>query len=224
MLPGAAALVVGAWSYGGAAAGAEGEGHVPATGRPRGRVARYAWRDHYADLRAALGQLADLLLQDGWAARVVADDNALVDRAAAERAGLGWYGKNTNVLLPGRRFLVRPRLGGDRRPAARPTLLWPTAGGPCRRCLGACPTGALVGPGVLDARRCLAWLLQAPGVFPFEYREALGDRIYGCDDCQDVCPANRVVRRRPPARRRPWAGRPGRASTCWRCWPPPTPH
>ena len=74
--------------------------------------------------------------------------------------------------------------------------------GPCQRCLSACPTGALVGPGQLDARRCLAWLLQAPGVFPVEYREALGDRLYGCDDCQTVCPVNRLatVDTSPPAR------------------------
>ena len=63
--------------------------------------------------------------------------------------------------------------------------------GPCRRCVDACPTGAIVAPGVIDARRCLAWLVQAPGDLPEQLREALGDRIYGCDDCQDVCPVNR---------------------------------
>jgi epoxyqueuosine reductase len=68
----------------------------------------------------------------------------------------------------------------------------------CQRCLAACPTGALVGPGQLDARRCLAWLVQAPGVFPREYREALGDRLYGCDDCQTSCPINRVATHRHP--------------------------
>jgi epoxyqueuosine reductase len=62
----------------------------------------------------------------------------------------------------------------------------------------ACPTGALVSPGVLDARRCLAWLVQAPGSFPEQYREALGDRIYGCDECQTVCPINRLAERRDP--------------------------
>jgi epoxyqueuosine reductase len=70
--------------------------------------------------------------------------------------------------------------------------------GPCRRCLDACPTGALVGAGELDARRCLAWLVQAPGVFPFQYREALGDRLYGCDDCQEVCPVNKLGARLDP--------------------------
>ncbi len=62
----------------------------------------------------------------------------------------------------------------------------------------ACPTGALVSPGVVDARRCLAWLVQAPGSFPERYRDALGDRIYGCDECQSVCPINRLAERRDP--------------------------
>ena len=172
---------------------------VPAEGwggdvGPKGIVARYARRDHYADLKSALEELAGRLRRDGWLARVVADDNALVDRAAAERAGLGWFGKNTNILLSGQGswFL----LGSVVTDAPLPTDVPVEDGcGTCRRCLPSCPTGALVAPGVLDARRCLAWLLQAEGVFPFEYREALGVRIYGCDDCQEVCPANRAAAR-----------------------------
>ncbi len=70
--------------------------------------------------------------------------------------------------------------------------------GACTRCLDACPTGALVAPGVVDARRCLAWLVQAEGPFPEEYRRALGDRIYGCDACQEVCPINHLADRRDP--------------------------
>jgi epoxyqueuosine reductase len=78
--------------------------------------------------------------------------------------------------------------------------------GSCRRCLDGCPTGAITAPGVVDARRCLSWLLQAEGSFPLEHRVALGDRIYGCDECQEVCPPNR----RAPANERdgreePWA-------------------
>jgi len=68
----------------------------------------------------------------------------------------------------------------------------------CSRCQDACPTGALIEPGVLDARRCLAWLVQSTGSFPEEYRRALGDRIYGCDECQQVCPINRLADRRSP--------------------------
>jgi len=194
LLPGAAALVVGAWPYGGEPYGGEHSAGRPPDGRPKGIVARYASRDHYADLATALRGLADLLMGAGWQARVIFDDNALVDRAAAERAGIGWFGKNSNVLLPGRGswFL----LGSVVTDAPLPVGTHVEDGcGTCKRCLGSCPTGALVAPGVLDARRCLAWLLQAPGVFPFEHRAALGGRIYGCDDCQDVCPANRLAAR-----------------------------
>ncbi len=187
LLPGAAALVVGAWPYG--------RGPVARSaqdGRPKGIVARYASRDHYGDLETALRGLAELLKGAGWQARVVFDDNALVDRAAAERAGIGWFGKNSNVMLPGLGswFL----LGSVVTDAPLPLSTQVADGcGPCQRCLGSCPTGALVAPGVLDARRCLAWLLQASGAFPSEYRTALGGRIYGCDDCQEVCPANRLA-------------------------------
>ena len=198
LLPGAAALVVGAWPYGGEPYGGEPYGGAappagrPPDGRPKGIVARYASRDHYADLATALRGLADVLKGAGWQARVIFDDNALVDRAAAERAGLGWFGKNSNVLLPGRGswFLLGSVVTDAPLPVGTPVE---DGCGTCQRCLGSCPTRALVAPGVLDARRCLAWLLQAPGVFPFEYRAALGGRIYGCDDCQDVCPANRLA-------------------------------
>jgi epoxyqueuosine reductase len=191
-VPGARALVVGARSYRRAP-----PEDTPATGA-LGRVARYSWSDHYEPLRAALGVVAGRLEAAGWQARVVVDDNAMVDRAAAHRAGLGWYGKNTVLLLPGRgSWFV---LGSVVTDAPLPPR---TAGGggtcgTCARCLAACPTGALVEPGVLDARRCLAWLLQAPGVFPIELRSALGGRIYGCDDCQEVCPPNRSEDRRHP--------------------------
>jgi epoxyqueuosine reductase len=189
LLPGAAALVVGAWPYGGQPAV-----RSPPDGRPKGVVARYASRDHYTDLEGALCKLADVLKRAGWQARVVFDDNALVDRAAAERAGIGWFGKNSNVLLPGLGswFLLGSVVTDAPLPLGTPVE---DGCGPCSRCLGSCPTGALVAPGVLDARRCLAWLLQAPGVFPIEYRAALSGRIYGCDDCQDVCPANRLAAR-----------------------------
>ena len=128
---------------------------------------------------------------------MLVDDNGLVDREAAYRAGLGWYGKNTNLLLPGRgSWFV---LGSVVTDAVLPIAVPIADGcGSCTRCLPACPTGALVAPGVLDARRCLAHLLQAPGSFPVEYRAALGDRLYGCDDCQEACPPNRLEDKRSP--------------------------
>ena len=191
-LPSARTLVVAARSYGKAPA--------PAGGPPNhGVVARYSWQDEYAPLRLALQQLADRLRGHGHQAEVLVDDNALVDREAAYRAGLGWYGKNANLLLPKRgSYFV---LGSVVTDADLPHNPAPVADGcgTCSRCLPACPTGALIAPGVLDARRCLAWLLEAPGSFRVEYREALGGRIYGCDDCQEACPPNRVAERREPS-------------------------
>jgi epoxyqueuosine reductase len=135
--------------------------------------------------------MARLLRDAGWRAVVVADDNAMVDREVAWQAGLGWFGKNANLLLPGRgSWFV---LGSVVTDAPLPASRGPVADGcgSCRRCIDGCPTGAIVAPGVVDARRCLAWLAQRAGVFPREHRVALGDRIYGCDDCQEVCPPNR---------------------------------
>jgi epoxyqueuosine reductase len=191
VLPGARSLVVGARSYRAAAP-------APPAG-PVGRVARYSWRDNYEPLRQALGAVARRLEADGYASVVLVDDNRLVDREAAVRAGLGWYGKSANVLLEGHgSWFV---LGSVVTDAALPVAIPVADGcGSCSRCLPACPTGALVAPGVLDARRCLAHLLQAPGDFPLELREALGDRLYGCDDCQEACPPNHLEDRRRPAR------------------------
>jgi epoxyqueuosine reductase len=191
ILDGARSLVVGARRY---------PSHrvppAPADpGHPWGEVARYASTDHYRRLREGLGAVAARVREHGWRARVVADDNALVDREAARQAGLGWYGKNTNLLLPGQgSWFVLGSVVTDA-PLPGPVEVVADGCGPCRRCLPACPTGALVAPGILDARRCLAWLVQASGVFPVEYREALGGRMYGCDDCQEVCPENLAVER-----------------------------
>ena len=183
IVPGAAAVVVGAWPYATEA--------PPAPLAPAGRVARYAWQDHYGALKEALGVCAQVLLEGGYTARVVADDNALVDRAIAHRAGIGSFGKNANVLVPGHGSWVV--LGAVVTDAPLPAAAQPVADacGACRRCIDHCPTEAIVAPGVVDARRCLAWIVQAPGSIPEEYRAALGDRIYGCDDCQEVCPPNR---------------------------------
>lgn len=198
-LPEARSLVVGARSY--LADLPEGS---PPDG-PLGWVARYAWSDHYAELRSSLTEVGRLLRRHGWRTRVLADDNALVDRAAAHRAGIGWWGKNANLLLPalGSWYV----LGSIVTDAPLTVSSAPVADrcGSCVRCLDGCPTGAIPEPGVVDARRCLSWLLQAEGPFPREHRAALGDRIYGCDECQEVCPPNRRAPRRAPGAARPWA-------------------
>lgn len=154
---------------------------------PAARVARYAWVDHYALLRAGLKAVAGHLRQAGYRAVVFADDNALVDREAAWLGGLGWFGKNANLLLPGAGswFVLGNVVTTAQLPMSTPVA---DGCGACRRCLDACPTGAIVEPGVIDAGRCLAWLLQRPGVLDRRWRIAVGDRLYGCDDCQEVCP------------------------------------
>jgi epoxyqueuosine reductase len=179
---GARSIIVGARSYLAA------EDDPPRPAGPVGRVARYAWVDHYAPLRVGLEAIAGRLRRGGNVARAFADDNAIVDREVAHLAGLGWFGKNANLLVPGAGswfVLGCVVTTAEYAPAAAPV---PDGCGSCRRCLDACPTGAIVAPGVIDANRCLAWVLQAPGSIPAHLREAVGDRIYGCDDCQDVCP------------------------------------
>ena len=170
------------------------------------RVARYAQDDHYTPLRQALQKVALRLRADGYRAVVFADENNLVDREVAYRAGLGWFGKNANILLPGAGSFFS--LGSIvttavLAPASQPA---PDGCGTCRACYDECPTQAIVADGVIDARRCLAWLVQKPGIFPREFRVALGDRLYGCDDCQTSCPPTVRLHSRHHARIAPIAG------------------
>lgn len=194
-LPGVRTLIAGATSY-----------HRDPPPRPEGRgpvarVARYVWADDQDRLLAGLQAVCDALIAAGHRACVVSDQNHLVDRPAAHRAGLGWFGKSANLLLPGRGswYLLGSVLTDavvDDAPTPRPVA---DGCGTCERCVPACPTGAIVAPGVVDARRCLSWSLQVTGRFPPEQRVALGDRLYGCDECQEVCPPNRLeVRRAAP--------------------------
>jgi len=199
VLPSARSIIVGALGYGHWRAPERGfsssEPGADAQEPAVGRVARYAWHDHYADLREALGVMAEPLRAAGHKAVVVADTNGLVDRNAAWSAGLGWYGKNSNLLMPGAGswFVLGAVVTNAELAPPAGASPQPDGCGPCTRCLDDCPTGAIVAPGVVDATRCLAWLVQADGGFPRRWRTALGDRIYGCDDCQDVCPPNRGV-------------------------------
>ena len=157
-----------------------------------GRLARYTWRDAYADLREKLDALGRAL---GGEYRVLVDANQHVDREGAARAGVGFYGKNT--LLITRQFgswVVLGTLVTEAELEQTPPL--DTDCGECTLCIDACPTHALDEPGVLDANRCLSWSTQAPAPIPLEHREELGAQVYGCDICQDVCPWNRGVEKR----------------------------
>jgi epoxyqueuosine reductase len=146
------------------------------------------WVDYYELLKQGLQKIAVQLKDDGWRAIVLADDNSIVDREVAYQAGLGWYGKNANLLIEGAgSYFVLGSVITDA-PLGPIATLVEDGCGSCRRCLDNCPTQAIIAPGVVDARKCLAWLLQKPGIFDHAYRVALGDRLYGCDDCQEVCP------------------------------------
>ncbi|HZD87740.1 MAG TPA: tRNA epoxyqueuosine(34) reductase QueG [Gaiellaceae bacterium] len=167
---------------------------LPEPDRPpgHGRLPRYTWFDAYAVLRERLDELGRWL---GGGYRVLVDANQHVDREAAVRSGVGFYGKNT--LLITRRhgsWVVLGTLVTDVEIEPTPPLALDC--GECRLCIDACPTGALDEPGTLDATRCLSYWTQAPEAPPREYREHLGAQVYGCDICQDVCPWNRGVERR----------------------------
>jgi epoxyqueuosine reductase len=157
-----------------------------------GRLARYTWYDAYSELRTKLDALGAEL---GGEYRVLVDENQHVDREAAARAGVGFYGKNT--LLITRRFgswVVLGTLVSDR--TIDPTPALELDCGSCTLCIDACPTGALDEPGTLDADKCLSYWTQSAQPVPDDYQVALGAQVYGCDICQDVCPWNRGIEKR----------------------------
>jgi len=168
----------------------------PEPGPGEGRLPRYTWRNAYAELREKLERLGERL---GGTYRVLVDENQHVDREAAARAGVGFYGKNTMIIT--RRhgsWVVLGTLVTDAEIELTPPLELDC--GECRLCIDACPTGALDEPGVLDSARCLSYWTQSRQEIPDEYREALGDQVYGCDICQDVCPWNRGIEKRRAGR------------------------
>ena len=191
LLPGARSVVSAALCY---------YAEEPERSDGSGRLPRYTWSDGYAELRDKLDKLGRRL---GGAHRVLVDANQHVDREAAARSGVGFYGKNT-VLITQRHgsWVVLGTLISDQEIEPTPPLDLDC--GSCRICVDACPTGALDEPGTLDATRCLSYWTQAPASIPEPYRAELGAQVYGCDICQDVCPWNRGVEKRragagPPA-------------------------
>ncbi len=183
LLPGAKTVISAALCY-----------YTPGPGPEGGeaRLARYAWRDHYAELREKLDALGRRL---GGSYRVLVDANHHVDRAGAVRSGVGFSGKNTMLITRTHGSWV---VLGTLVTAVEiePTPPLDLNCGSCRLCIDACPTDAIVEAGVIDARLCLAYWLQAPHPIPEPVRADLGDQAYGCDVCQDVCPWNRGVEKR----------------------------
>ena len=178
---GATTAIVVAMNYGG--------------GEPSGPVARYARGDDYHDLMTVrLGELQGWLGEQVGApvsGKPYVDTGPILERDLARRAGLGWFGKNTNLLNPalGSFFFLGALVVDLDLPSDAPFEA--DRCGSCTRCLDACPTNALVEPRVLDATRCLSYLtIELKGAIPAELRPPLGDLVYGCDICQDVCPWN----------------------------------
>ncbi|MCL4524054.1 MAG: tRNA epoxyqueuosine(34) reductase QueG [Acidobacteria bacterium] len=175
---------------------------------PRGWISRYAWGDDYHEV---LGEKLDQLLAamrkqfgEEFTARAYVDTGPVVERVAAKYAGLGWLAKNTcfiNEQLGSWLFLgviltsleLAPSLAPNDSPP-------PDLCGNCSLCLDACPTGALVEPYLLDARRCISYLtIELRGPIPEEFRAPMGRMVFGCDICQDVCPWNRKAPATPLA-------------------------
>jgi len=174
------------------AAGAQGVLDDPSTGY----VSRYALgRDYHKVMRAKLRRLAERIAQEigPFGYRVFSDSAPVLEKPLAEKAGLGWIGKHTNVIAreAGSWFFLGEIYTDLPLPVDAPAT---NHCGTCQACIDVCPTRAIVGPYELDARRCISYLtIELRGPIPLELRPLLGNRIYGCDDCQLVCPWNRYA-------------------------------
>lgn len=168
-------------------------------GGPRGWVSRYAWgSDYHEVLWQKLSVLEEQIRRRSgephWA-KGFADTGPVAERIFAKYAGLGWIGKNTLLLnqeVGSWLFLGVILTSAELEPSLEaPELPSPDLCGNCRQCLDACPTGALVEPYVMDARRCISYLtIELRGAIPEDLRQSMGWQVYGCDICQDVCPFN----------------------------------
>jgi epoxyqueuosine reductase len=163
----------------------------------KGYVARYALgRDYHKLLRRRLAQLVERIraAADGFAFRAFTDSAPVLEVALAAKAGLGWRGKHTLLLTRdhGSWFFLGEIYTDLPLPVTQPQA---AHCGRCRACIDVCPTQAIVAPYQLDARRCISYLtIEHPGPIPEDLRPAIGNRIYGCDDCQLACPWNRYAR------------------------------
>lgn len=164
-------------------------------GARRGILSRSAWgEDYHVALRRRMERLAKWIRERVPEVRLLSmvDTGALSDRAVAERAGIGWSGKNCSVISPelGSWIYLGEMITDLPLPA---DASMEDGCGDCTRCIDACPTGALVGPGQLNAQRCISYVTQTKGVVSEEMMLKIGNRLYGCDTCQIVCPVNRGI-------------------------------
>ena len=166
---------------------------VSKQGERRGIFCRASWgEDYHLVLKDRLTKLEAYLIEKvpDVKFKAMVDTGELSDRAVAERAGIGWSGKNCSIITP--EFGSYVYLGEiiTNIPFEPDTPLEDRCG-TCNKCIDACPTGALVQGGQLNAQRCISFLTQTKGFLPDEFRDELGNRIYGCDTCQTVCPENK---------------------------------
>src|SRR6266403_1501751 len=189
VLPGGRSIVVLALNY------FQGE-QVPRRSKTdaRGKIARYAWGDDYHEvIEAKLDKVDRFLRGFGGRQKCYVDTGPILERDHAAQAGIGWHGKNTMLIDEqlGTWFFLAEILTTLDLPPDAPV---PDRCGTCERCIKACPTGAITAPHRLDARRCISYLtIELKGSIPLEFRPLIGDRIFGCDDCLDVCPWNRFA-------------------------------
>lgn len=186
LLPDCKSVVVLGFDYGGPI--------PPDPGGLTGRVARYAWGADYHNLVMRRVRKLQRRLQaefPGLESYSSVDSRPVFERAWAARAGLGWAGKNTCQILPstGSWFFLATLMLNRELPADAPIADFC---GKCRRCVDDCPTGALAGDGSMDARLCIStWTIEVDGPIPEEIRPKIGRWVFGCDDCQEVCPHSR---------------------------------
>ncbi len=160
-------------------------------------VSRYALgRDYHKVLRGRLKALARRIedITGAFGYRVFVDSAPVLEKPLAEKAGLGWIGKHTNLINKdaGSWFFLGELYTDLPLPVDKPEK---SHCGSCRACLDVCPTGAIVGPYEVDARRCISYLtVELKGAIPVEFRKSIGNRIYGCDDCQIFCPWNKFAK------------------------------
>jgi epoxyqueuosine reductase len=172
------------------------QAHAALADTTRAYISRYALgRDYHKVLRRRLARLAQRIAEvaDAEGGRACVDSAPILEKAFARNAGLGWIGKHTNLLnrAAGSWFFLGEILTDLPLPVDSPAT---NHCGTCRACIDICPTQAIVAPYELDARRCISYLtIELRGAIPVEFRKALGNRIYGCDDCQLVCPWNKFA-------------------------------